>query len=65
MSLNSSSLNENGEALCVSCKKKFGISNLETCVVCDKFVCKSCATYRRQGDPYGYVCKSCQNKLKN
>lgn len=65
MALSSEYLNEDGEALCVSCRKKKGVADLETCVMCEKFVCKSCATYRRQGNPYGYVCKRCLNSLKD
>ena len=63
MSYNSESLNENGEGMCISCRKKFPLHQLETCEVCQRFVCKSCAVYRRQGYPYGYVCKSCARKL--
>ena len=64
MSLSSARLNENGYAICTICRKKKFISELETCVLCDKFVCKDCATYRRQGNPYGYVCRRCAIKLK-
>ena len=64
MSLSSKGLNENGYAMCTICRKKKFVSELETCAVCDKFVCKDCATSRRQGNPYGYVCKRCSEKLK-
>lgn len=60
MALSSTFLNEKGQAGCVSCRKTTSVSNLVTCAVCDRFVCKSCATYRKQGNPYGYVCKSCK-----
>lgn len=60
MALSSEYLNEKGQAGCVSCRKTTSINILETCVVCDKFVCKNCATYRKQGSPYGYVCKRCK-----
>lgn len=60
MALSSGHLNERGQAGCISCRKTTSVSSLETCVVCDRFVCKSCATYRKQGSPYGYVCKRCK-----
>ena len=59
MPLSSEYLNEKGQAGCVSCRKTMSISSLKSCVVCDRFVCNSCATYRKQGSPYGYVCKRC------
>lgn len=65
MKFNSTQLNEKGEAMCISCRKKFTVSNLKTCVACDRFVCASCATYRKQGNPYGYICKRCNTKLPN
>ncbi len=58
------SLDKDGRAVCISCRQKKSISDLENCVGCDHFVCKSCATYRRQGSPYGYVCPSCYQKMK-
>lgn len=64
MSYNSESLNEAGEAMCISCRKKFSIHELENCAICEKFICKSCATYRKQGNPYGYICKKCLERLK-
>lgn len=63
MGLSTSSLNQKGYAACTICRKKKFVSELETCAVCGKFVCKDCATYRRQGNPYGYVCKRCMQKL--
>lgn len=63
MGINSRDLNEDGYAMCVSCRKKKSISDLaDKCVFCDRWVCKSCATYRRQGVPYGYMCKACKQK---
>lgn len=63
MGINSKDLSEDGYALCVSCRKKKFIEDLaDQCVMCGRWVCKSCATYRRQGYPYGYMCKSCKNK---
>lgn len=64
MSYNSNSLNDAGEAMCISCRKKFSVRELEHCALCQKFLCKSCATYRKQGNPHGYVCKGCMGKLK-
>ena len=58
-------VSEDGQAQCTSCRKVCPLSQLESCVCCDKFVCKSCATYRRQGNPYGYTCKRCHRQLKN
>ncbi len=65
MGLNSNGLSEDGYAKCVSCRKKTFISNLELCVECDRFVCSNCARYRRQGNPYGWVCRKCAAKLKD
>lgn len=64
MGYNTEYANENGEVMCTSCRKKVKDGSFKVCVCCDKFVCKNCATYRRQGNPYGYVCKRCYNKLK-
>lgn len=64
MALTSRFLNASGNAGCVSCRKTKSISELESCTLCDRFVCKGCATYRRQGSPYGYVCKTCYRKSK-
>ncbi len=62
MALSSEYLNENGEAGCISCRKTTPFNLLESCAACNRFVCKSCAIYRKQGNPYGYVCKSCNQK---
>lgn len=64
MGINSDHLSIDGKGKCISCRKNFSISKLETCVICDRFVCKTCATYRKQGSPYGYVCKSCSKSIK-
>lgn len=56
-------LDSDGSAICKDCRTKHRVNGLETCVLCDHFVCKSCATYRRQGSPYGYVCKACYRRL--
>lgn len=64
MALTSKYLNKEGKAGCVSCRKTTSINDLQNCVGCGSLVCKSCATYRKQGNPYGYVCKTCFNKLK-
>lgn len=66
MGRNSNEINENGETICISCRRKKFISEVELCILCDRFVCKSCATYLRQGDPfYGWVCKRCYRSIKN
>ncbi len=63
MGLSPNYINEEGNAACCVCRKKVYISDVETCIICDKFVCKNCARYRKQGSPYGYVCKKCMAKL--
>lgn len=65
MGINSYALNQEGDAMCVSCRKKTHVDKLELCAVCDRFVCSNCAKYRRQGNPYGWVCKKCALELKN
>lgn len=63
MSLNSKTLNERGFAICVSCHKKFPVSDLETCNYCNRFVCIKCATFVKSGAG-GIACKSCfKNRL--
>lgn len=64
MGLSSTSLDEHGNAICVSCRKKYYVSELETCPVCGRFVCKNCGTYLKQS-PYGYICKTCLKDLHN
>lgn len=62
MGINSKELSD-GYALCVSCRKKKSLEELaDQCIFCGKWVCKKCATYRRQGVPYGYMCKTCKSK---
>jgi len=46
MSYNTEYVNENGEVMCTSCRKKVDARNAEVCVCCDKFICKRCARYR-------------------
>lgn len=55
MALNSRQLDENGYAKCAVCGKKVYISNLESCIRCDRFACKSCTT-KINGCS---VCKKC------
>lgn len=62
-SLNSKDLDENGYALCCVCRKKKFCTDLETCSECDRWVCSSCRSYRRQS-PFGYICKKCYLKSK-
>lgn len=63
MGISSNTLSIDGFALCISCRKKTFIDRLEVCVVCDRFVCADCAKYRRQGNPYGWICKKCALKI--
>lgn len=44
-------------------QEKTFIDRLEVCAVCDRFVCTDCAKYRRQGNPYGWICKKCALKM--
>lgn len=63
MGINSRELSRDGYAMCISCRKKKPLSELaDQCVICERWVCKECATYRRQGLPFGYMCKACKNK---
>ena len=57
--ISSNYINEEGYTRCVSCRKKIFIKDAQTCEVCQKFVCPSCRKYRKQGNPYGYVCLKC------
>lgn len=63
MGYSTKTLNESGYASCVDCRRKFFISDIVECVFCERWVCKSCATYRRQGTPFGYMCKRCKSKI--
>lgn len=54
-------LNADGSAVCKDCGRKVSFSSLENCSDCSHWVCKSCATYRRQ-QPYGYVCGVCYRR---
>lgn len=63
MGYSTKTLNENGYAACVDCRKKTFIKDLAECVYCGRWVCKKCATYRRQGLPFGYMCKRCKSKM--
>lgn len=64
MGYNMTTVNKNGDVMCASCRRKVSVADAKVCSCCDKFVCTRCATYRRQGNPYGYVCRGCYNKLK-
>lgn len=67
MGLSTRQLDENGYASCVSCRRKKFISEMEQCILCDRWVCRDCATYLRQGyqGAYGYVCKACSRKIRS
>lgn len=56
-------LDAGGYTNCIVCGKRKFIMELTECVFCGCWVCKSCATYRRQGTPFGYVCKRCKSKI--
>lgn len=65
MGINSNYLSSDGFALRISCRKKKFVKDLQgPCIGCDRFVCKECATYRRQGPIYGWMCKACKEKMK-
>ena len=65
MGTNSNEMDANGNTKCISCRKIKSATEVELCVGCDHFVCKSCATYLRQGVPfYGWVCKRCYAKVR-
>ena len=66
MGLNSNHLNEDGYALCVSCRRKHFIRDMDQCPICNKWVCHECGTYLKQGyhGAYGYFCKRCMTKIR-
>lgn len=43
-------VDDDGTAVCCVCNRRYTLNNLESCYVCDKWVCKSCASYK---DPDG------------
>lgn len=56
MSTNSSELNESGYALCICCRKKIFISDLEDqCEFCGKWFCKNCAKPVPAGHGFGKI----------
>lgn len=59
MGLNSYNLNETGDATCCICRKKFFVSQLETCCYCDRFVCRA-HSKRSKRISGGYVCSRCK-----
>ena len=40
---NSYELDERGYGMCRCCRKKLSIGDLNSCLYCDRWVCKSCA----------------------
>ena len=56
-------LDIDGTAKCNCCGKKKSFDELELCMECDKFSCKSCVRYRRQF-PHGYICLKCIEESK-
>jgi hypothetical protein len=54
-------VDDKGNCICVSCRRTLPFSENQLCVMCEKFVCTSCAVYHRQL-PYGYHCKGCHGK---
>lgn len=56
---NSDTLNENGEATCCVCKRKFSLADLYNCDYCGKWVCKS---HLRKGKLGGKMCENCAKK---
>ncbi len=63
MGINSNHLNEEGYAMCISCRRKKFVSDLEPCQICGRFVCKSCYKVLRNSS-FKYVCKKCVSNLK-
>ncbi len=62
LSVNSREYNEEGYGMCINCRRKKFISELVDCEICGRLVCKNCATYRRQGNPFGWICPKCKSK---
>ena len=54
MSYCSTHVNDKGEVMCISCRRKFNLSRVVTCVYCDRFVCRACASKKNGFD----ACKS-------
>ena len=55
LNVNSCNLNENGDALCSICRRKFSINDLYNCDYCGKWVCKNHAK-RKNGVT---ICEKC------
>lgn len=53
---NSNTLNENCEALCCVCRRKFDISNLYNCDYCGRWACIS---HVKKGPMGGKICEKC------
>lgn len=57
--VNSYELDERGYGMCRCCRKKLSIGDLNSCLYCDRWVCKSCAIKSKRIDD-AYVCKVCK-----
>ena len=53
-------LDDDGTAVCGVCGRRYKLRNLDSCFICDKWVCKNCAKHK---DPDGMgevvYCPSC------
>ena len=64
MSLSMQYINQNGLTRCCVCKEKKEVSQVELCMHCDRFACKTCSKLVKNKYQYGYVCKTCASKLQ-
>lgn len=56
---NSHQLDEKGYGICRCCRRKFFCADLKSCLYCERFVCKRCASKSKRIDG-AYVCRSCK-----
>ncbi len=63
MALSMQYINEKGLTRCCVCKTTKEVSQVELCMNCDKFACKTCSKLVKNKYPYGYACKTCYTRL--
>lgn len=56
---NSYELDERGYGMCRCCRKKFSISQLKSCLYCERWVCERCAIKSKRISG-AHVCKVCK-----